>query len=697
MNAIADGGFTSGTAAAPGVTVVVLSRPDEAALAGTLASLSAQQEVPGQLEVVLVLLGAPVDSGIPGAVFRRTHPDLRLRVVSPRHADRVAAREAGIAAARHEYLTILDGGDIVGPAFVAALQEAAAPGVIPVIQPSGPAPGKRPGQALDAEDLAAALVYDGGKLVPTASAQRIRAGRGRASRSDASFWAQLLADGEFSLQVCGGGTAGDYRRRAAEPDADRFAVSVTEPLAAIEGIESAVDVASESAAETLDAWAGAAAGRLREYVREHPQQRQRVIDAIDNSAVIEVPSRELNRGMATGLVISYCFPPYVDTAAVVAAKRVRQRGEVVDVVYNAMDSLRQIETSTRRIAAPFIGDEAAIPSPSAFAAWDSIDSFRKLGMAQIDEWEERKGPYQTVYSRAQFAASHFLTADYKLSRPAVRWTAEFSDPLSRDVHGKERGTQAQESPFLARLRAAFRERGVEPPASANTFVWCEWVAYVLADEVLFTNANQRDYMLNQCPDDVADAVRAKSVIAPQPTLPPAFYSMRNPEYPMPSDRVNIAYFGNFYATRGLDDLLVAMTELPASHREKVCLHVFTGTPDELVRRRGELGLNQELHVGPYFDYLDFLSLTTRFDCLLVNDAVTGPQVRNPFLPSKWSDYLGSGTPVWGLLEEGSPLSAEPVTYTSPVGDVRAAREVLMDLVAARGQHRETAALPAAVG
>jgi hypothetical protein len=69
----------------------------------------------------------------------------------------------------------------------------------------------------------------------------------------------------------------------------------------------------------------------------------------------------------------------------------------------------------------------------------------------------------------------------------------------------------------------------------------------------------------------------------------------------------------------------------------------------------------------------------------VNDAVTDPAIRNPFLPSKWSDYRGSGTPVWGLLEEGSPLSAEPVTHASPVGDVHAAHKVLIDLIEAHGQ------------
>jgi len=276
----------------------------------------------------------------------------------------------------------------------------------------------------------------------------------------------------------------------------------------------------------------------------------------------------------------------------------------------------------------------------------------------------------------------------------VRWTAEFSDPLSRDVHGNERGEPAGEGPFLNRLREAFRARGVEPPESDNTFLWCEWVAYLLADEVLFTNVNQRDYMLGCCPAPVADIASAKSVIAPQPTLPPRFYTLQQPEYPIPSDRVNIAYFGNFYATRGLDDFLVAMAGLPESLRERICLHVFTSTPGTLRDRGSELGLTEQLQIGPYVGYLDFLNLTTRFDCLLVNDAVTDQGVRNPFLPSKLSDYQGSGSRVWGLVEEGSPLSAEPLAYASPVGDVDAARRVLADLAASHGRDQAAGAVAA---
>jgi hypothetical protein len=116
-------------------------------------------------------------------------------------------------------------------------------------------------------------------------------------------------------------------------------------------------------------------------------------------------------------------------------------------------------------------------------------------------------------------------------------------------------------------------------------------------------------------------------------------------------------------------------------RSRLRVHVFTTKPEVLHDRAEELGIADNVVAGPYVRFLEFLSLTTRFDCLIVNDALTsGTHLDNPYLPSKWADYRGSGTPVWGLIEARSPLSREPLSHISPVGDVAAARQILAELV-----------------
>ena len=75
----------------------------------------------------------------------------------------------------------------------------------------------------------------------------------------------------------------------------------------------------------------------------------------------------------------------------------------------------------------------------------------------------------------------------------------------------------------------------------------------------------------------------------------------------------------------------------------------------------------------------------RVDVLIVNDAHTvGIHERNPYLPSKWSDYAGSGTPVWGIVEPGSVLSKQPLEHRSELDDVAGALKVLAELIAGAG-------------
>ena len=71
-----------------------------------------------------------------------------------------------------------------------------------------------------------------------------------------------------------------------------------------------------------------------------------------------------------------------------------------------------------------------------------VVDYERLGLETFLRWESLQGEYESVYSRAQFAASHFLAAQVKLSRPAIAWDAEFSDPLSHDVLGNVREAYA---------------------------------------------------------------------------------------------------------------------------------------------------------------------------------------------------------------------------------------------------------------
>lgn len=380
---------------------------------------------------------------------------------------------------------------------------------------------------------------------------------------------------------------------------------------------------------------------------------------------------------ARDLVVSYAFPPYSDTASIVAGKRVRVAGRQVDVIQNKMDRLRRPDPGLNAITSGLVQHQYAVPSPTWFKGWPSIRDFCELGLQTALEWD-RSGPgYERLYSRAHFAASHFLAARIALMRPQVTWTAEFSDPLSRHVTGEVRHGPTKEGALLDTLGAGLEAKGIPAPTSGNAMEWSEMLAYGLADTVVFTNEHQRSQMLGDLEPQLAEQVLAKSLVSPHPTLDDSFYHRADPDYPLDPKRRHIAYFGNFYATRGIGVVLDAMAALPQLVRDRLCLHFFTSKPEDTSKLVRQRKLDDAVRASPFVDYLDFLALTTRFDALLVNDAVSrGAFANNPFLPSKWSDYAGSGTPVWGIVEDGSTLSRMPLTYSSAVEHLSATVQVL---------------------
>jgi hypothetical protein len=689
-------------AANDGVTVVVLAE-DVAGLPRCIQSLATQTLSPQQIDAVIVLDSATRESFAAVVAARSQYPELQLRSIALTTWNLGAARQAGVAAARQPYITFVSSSDALQRRFLQALLGTIQHETVAVtrVLDLGPSPVRAdtdtfdetsPTNAvrdLERHEVPAALSSDAAKLVPTSWAMLAMDDLASDDTAGVSLWARIFVRQAFGLRLVEGADCAYERHRVARAGmGGAFDTEVTRRIAHLELLEALLDEAvKKETRAVVDKWIRDETTAIGRYLRDHPVDHPRAVQALDRSKLFRLSSNRLNKGLASGLVVSYCFPPYVDTAAIVAAKRVRERAEIVDVVYNAMDRIRRTDITTRRIAGPFLNDEAVVPSPTAFASWASIDSFREMGMAQILSWEKEKGPYSTLYSRAQFAASHFLAAAYKLHQPTTQWTAEFSDPLSRDVQGLERGDLAKEGPFLQQLSEAFRDRGVEPPASRNAFLWCEWTAYVLADELLFTNRNQLEYMKRYCPVSIADLIEQKAVIAPHPTLPPQFYDMVEHNYSFRRDVVNLAYFGNFYSTRGLDDILLAIAGLPVEMRQHTALHVFTSKPDELRHRTAQLDVDENVVVRGYISFLRFLNLTTKFDCLIVNDASTEPDVMNPYLPSKWSDYRGSRSPVWGLVEAGSPLSSMPLDYRSPIGHVSAAQQVLANLVARKVEHR----------
>ncbi|HET7397101.1 MAG TPA: hypothetical protein VFJ94_01165 [Intrasporangium sp.] len=276
--------------------------------------------------------------------------------------------------------------------------------------------------------------------------------------------------------------------------------------------------------------------------------------------------------------------------------------------------------------------------------------------------------------------SHFLAAYVKAEAPSTRWTAEFSDPLLWHVDGSARTSDAVRADPISRrlfggLSPAFqRELGASP----GVLRAAQLLPFALADELVFTNVQQREVMVGDLGDtELRRQVLARSIVSPHPT-PPAEWYAGVPSVHPPRDRISIGYFGTFYANRGLGVMIEALRSLPREQRNRFSVHIFSAGSAAVRAAAERAGIGQLVSAHDELPYLRFLQAAKAFDYLLVQDTQTGGfPVANPFLPSKLSDYKGTGARIFALVAPGSEMAAMSFPAKAVVGDVGSVRSALL--------------------
>lgn len=429
------------------------------------------------------------------------------------------------------------------------------------------------------------------------------------------------------------------------------------------------------------------------------QERMRVNDKLVTQDRVQIQWKRLI-GEPNAIAILYNFSPYTDTGAVVASKRLRESSKVYDVIACSFAHKKKVDPTIERIAAPYVSSRTFLPMAPSWATWDSFKGYAIRASRLAGDLIASGRSYELLYTRAMWAPSHYAGLLVKRKYPHLPWTAEFSDPLSLDVEGLPRGGTIQEDHFLLELLEPIEDRYGPVPAEHRTiFGIAEIIAYAHADTILFTNEHQRTTMLEHIySEELRERVERYSVVSNHPTLPSEYYDTETVNYQVDSSKLNLAYFGEFYSTRGLTEVTTAIRMLPAALRECVHLHVFTNyipsgetgsrprgmsavAFNDLVNRAiegvGAYGIEKQVSLNGSLPYLKFLAITKNFDYLIVNDARSGEHhAVNPYLPSKWSDYAGSSAKSWAFIEPGSSLSMKPATVKTQLGDVE---QIVMDL------------------
>lgn len=380
------------------------------------------------------------------------------------------------------------------------------------------------------------------------------------------------------------------------------------------------------------------------------------------------------------LYISYLFPPSNQASGITVFKRIVEENSNIDVLQSNFHSNN---SSFNKYVEKHINNRFGVEIDEKFDWAVFIYEFIKKGMEIIKNRE-----YKKIYSRSWLMANHFLACEYKFKNPETFWRAEFSDPLIYDLNNNPKSYDEMiidDKNYISNINNQIRlmnsRNNSDYPLVENNmsaYFIAEYLVYLFADKIIFTNENQMKIMLDQFPVDVKDIVLGKCEIKRHPTLPDEFYHISEADLNLNDDCINIAYFGNdYYSKRHFEALFYAVEALNHKYSDKIRVYLYISN-----RKMVEKLLPSDKFITKKpLEYSDFLNATTKFNVLLVNDVTTkGVFDVNPYLPSKLSDYIGAKTDVWALYEPESSLSKTDVKYKSDMYDYDACLNELVRIL-----------------
>jgi len=666
---------------------------------GRLLDSITRQTLQRRLFEIIVVTNGPDDGTVNVlSTFIARHPDIRL---VHKHCDvssAAAARNVGIDAITMRYFTFIDDDDYVSDQFLEVLLKNAAINRIVLSSISdfdgdNASPSRvgldalaavngHPGNsAKNLYDVRGNLSMTCAKLAPTSLIQDTRFPDALRSGEDVVFWTNICLKNITEIYVPEEFDKAIYHREVRAGSVSRregqFDFSVKERLEvirAIELIEEGLELKTlHTHGQFISSRFDGQAGFIIKYLSQRRDEYGRFVEEAVAIGVRQTILDKVANAVANKAVISYCFPPSVDASSIVMMKRILAEAAPVHVISNKMEAVRRTSEPLKAAMNGYLASHIELNTPVSWGDFSKTRQFIERA-ANITQELIEKRRIGSIYTRSLWAPSTFAGALVKMTNPQIHWAAEFSDPNLLDIHGKERSSAIprswlREMGILSHRSLSGLSSGLT--SSENMFLWAELLPFVLADELIFTNYLQLEYMTSQkWAEGISGLVREKAVVRPQPTLKATYYSIGRSPLHLPENKIQIGYFGSLYATRGIAELLQVIAGLDPAIREKVALHIVSpesaAAGDEIAR----LGIGDAAFAHESIEYFDCLAAYASFDYLMVNDANTlGIKSVNPYLPSKFSDYLGAERPIWAIVEPGSTLSKQQFPPGSIVSEL----------------------------
>ena len=668
-----------------GISAIIPTYKGEKFISKLLDSL-VNQSIDFNLFEAIFIVNGELDS-TPDIIrqYQKDYPDVNI-ILTQSEKGASNARNKGIEMASREYTIFIDDDDFISHNYLEELYRYVKPNRVVVgsfydidedtgeLRDSYMTPELINNSGIienPYDTIKDAIVITQNKVLPTVNVKESSFNPELKNGVDISYYANLYPVNDFEFYVVDKDLNANYYRLWRQGSISRqdmsYDFNITDRLKVISDINEGLKKARTPEMKSfIGSLTGGQIVKINKYIEKHPEEYENVLKDIMDYDFDFFPYKYLNEDISKlnnesrELIISYAFSPTNTTTSNVVARRIMSEKKNVDVICANLDDMAK-DFTLETYVHEFVVEKHVIESNFS-TDWDNILNFSNEGMKVL-------GKYDKIYSRANFVHSHFLALEYKLKNPDTYWRAEFSDPLIYTFEGRHLSPKLTDEDYINRMNEILSERNLELiNADDDINCVCEYLTFVFADEIIFTNESQKEVMTDTLRFDIEDIINEKSVISSHPILDLKYYYVKKSDYELDNSYINFAYFGVIFSNRSFEDFINAFDNLSDEYKDKVRLHIFSPN-----RTLFEQLLTKELLERTVFnanvDYLEFLNLTTKFDVLIVEDSYTkGHFIKNPYLPSKLSDYKGSNSAIWAICEKGSEMSKLDFEYKSHLND-----------------------------
>ncbi|MDO5848666.1 MAG: glycosyltransferase family 2 protein [Methanobrevibacter sp.] len=618
--------------------------------------------------------------------FKSKNPEINIILANSEPGLSQAYNE-GISLAGREYTTFIDYKDYISPKYLEMLFKNAKNNriVIPTLMDVNEETGEVRNTYFTSPSLEkggliknpfsnklSGTIHIPMKLIPTVSIKYTSFNTN--NNEDLQYYVKLYSRHDFEFYILDKNDEAFYYKLLEKPNYEN---NIRKPLENIKEFNK--QLSSTANEELIKSLIDSQILFMNKYLFEYPEDLEKVMLEVYDYEFKYFSYKLLNENPSNinkpinELVISYAFAPTSTTSSNDVAKKILKSKENVDVICGTLFNEPKDE-SMAKIVEEYV-DKKMLVDLDDYHFYSGGKKFGKEGLKILNE----QPTYDNIYSCVQFVPAHYLGYLYKISHDTF-WTAEFSDPIIRHFNAGLMSSPINDQDLVDEINETIPDGFDKVKVTDTVNEIIEYITYIFADRIIFTNEKQMELMVNDFPK-LKEMVIEKSITKRHPTLEEKYYYIGKSDYELDDDYVNFAYFGVLYENRSFEEFINGFDSLPDEYKEKFRLHVFS--PD---REIFEEVLSEELLektvINDPINYFEFLNLTTKMDILLVEDStVAGLYDFNPYLPSKVSDYKGTNVDIWAVCDEDSIMShMAEIKYKSSMNNINSAKSVLNQIM-----------------